>query len=716
MADGAVDYSGYISSDKTGRCRLNLAVEGMHCPGCAMKIEKALNANDGVEARVNMTRRHLSLAWSGGKTRGNELIDAAEKLGFRLSPVANDQAPDDAKETAFLLRCMAVAGFGSGNLMIFSLALWFSPRDVMGGATQDLFHWFCALIALPTVIYSGQPFFRSAWNALAHFRTNMDVPISVGVVLATGMSFYETVMHGDHVYFDSAVMLLFLLLSGRYLDRRARGEARAAAQDILSLSGGVATVMDNGQARRIPAEQVQKGMLLAVAAGEKVMADGVIISGASEVDTAALTGETRPRAVRAGDVVLAGMINLGNPFSIRVDKMQADSLAAEIGRLMEKAAQGNARYVRIADRVAGFYTPLVHALALGTFLFWWRVMGAEWQVALMTSVTVLIITCPCALGLAVPVVQVLASQRLFRRGMLVKSAHALERLEKADTVVFDKTGTLTTGELSLEGGAPENILQLAASLAAHSRHPLSRAVARGWTGPLLPLVDLKEIPGAGMSATWQGETLRLGSAAFCGAEDGPGIWVRVGDAKPVSLSLHDSLRKDATDTVSRLRKMGLHVMMLSGDRPEAAAETAQRLGISDFVAAVDPAQKTAIIDRLASEGKHVLMVGDGINDAPSLMHADVSMSPSSAMHVTQNAADIVFQGEGVMPVCIAIAVARFSQKLVRQNFALAALYNVIAVPVAMTGHVTPLIAAIAMSVSSLAVTFNALRLNRMKEG
>lgn len=717
MSELATDFSSFMASDH-GRNRLHLAVEGMHCAGCAMKIEKALNANDGVEARVNVTRRQLVLVWDGGRPRGNELVAEAQKLGFRFSPVTEKLRGTDAEDEKFLLRCMAVAGFGSGNIMIFSLALWFSNPGIMGGGTRDLFHWFCALIALPTVVYAGRPFFRSAWKALRHRTTNMDVPISVGVVLASGMSVYETVNHGAHAYFDSVTMLLFLLLAGRYLDRRARGHARAAAENILSLNSGTATVLENGQARRIPADDLRPGMTVMLAAGERVFADSVLLDAPALMDTAAITGETIPRPLPVGGVALAGMVNAGQPAQLRVEKAAGDSLQADILRLMEKAEQGNARYVRIADRIAGYYTPVVHVLALGAFLLWWGALGMAWQPALLIAATVLIITCPCALGLAVPVVQVLASQWLFRRGMLVKAADAFERLAKIDTVVLDKTGTLTMGEVTLENPPDADILQLAASLAAHSGHPLSRAVLRSWNGPLLAFDSVTEERGAGIEAFYNGLSVRLGSRAFCGvsgaAEDGRLETWLLTPHRRIRLVFGDVLRPDAAAAVAALQKSGLRVLMLSGDREQVAAGVAQTAGIAEYHAGMDPKQKVEFIAQLSQNGRHVLMAGDGINDAPALLQADCSISPSSAMQVAQNAADIVFQGASLNAIPTAYCAAVFCQKLVRQNFALAILYNVFAVPLAVAGYVTPLVAAVAMSCSSLAVTFNALRFSRLK--
>jgi Cu2+-exporting ATPase len=716
MNNLATDFSSFVSTDSS-RNRLQLAVEGMHCAGCAMKIEKALNAQSGVEARVNVTRRQLTLVWDGTRLRGNELVDDAQKLGFRFSPITEKRRDTDGDEK-FLLRCMAVAGFSAGNIMIFSLALWFSSRDSMGGGTRDLFHWFCALIALPTVIYAGRPFFRSAFNALRHGRTNMDVPISVGVLLASGMSIYETLMHGAHAYFDSVVMLLFLLLAGRYLDRRARGHARAAAENILSLNSGTASVLENDQLRRIPADDLQPGMVVIAAAGERIFADSILLDAPAQMDTSAITGETMPHVLQPGDTLLAGMVNAGDPVRLRVVRPAQDSLQADIIRLMEKAEQGNAAYVRLADRIAGYYTPVVHIMALAAFGLWWGALGMAWQPALMIAVTVLIITCPCALGLAVPVVQVLASQWLFRRGMLVKAADAFERLAKVDTVVFDKTGTLTTGELSLREIPESDTLQLAASLAAHSGHPLARAITRAWHGALLAFESVNEIKGGGIEALYCGDTIRLGSRRFCGIADVPDdghseTWLVTAERRE-RFVFQDALRPDAATTVISFQKDGLRVLLLSGDRMQAVAEIAHMIGIPEFYAGIDPKQKMAFIAQLTQEGRNVLMVGDGINDAPSLLRANCSMSPSTAMQVAQNAADIVFQGASLAAVHTAYRASLLCQKLVRENFAMAILYNLLAVPLAAAGYVTPLVAAVAMSCSSLAVTFNALRFCRLK--
>jgi Cu2+-exporting ATPase len=548
----------------------------------------------------------------------------------------------------------------------------------MGEATRGLLHWFSALIALPAVVYAGRPFFASAWAALRHGRTNMDVPISIGIVLACAMSLFETVRGGEHAYFDSAVMLLFFLLVGRYLDRRARGRARGAAERLLALGVGAVTVLDaDGRQRALPAAQVAAGAAVLVAAGERIGIDGRVTGGVSEIDAALITGETTPQPVGPGDPVFAGALNLGAPLKLEVTATGEDTLLAEIVRLMEAAEQRRARYVVLADRVARLYAPAVHSLAFATFLGWVLIIGAPWQLALLYAVAVLIITCPCALGLAVPAVQVIASGRLLRGGILLKSATALERLAQVDTVVFDKTGTLTLGRPTLDYGGPVDAaaLTLAASIAAASRHPLARALVAA--APDVATVDgVVEVPGAGLR--WQGPDgeVRLGNRVFCSiaeTEDasGPELWLARPGRMPVRFAFRDELRGDALAVVAELRARGLAVELLSGDRAPIVANVARALKIDRWRAACTPADKTARLEALAAAGWRVLMVGDGLNDAPALAAARVSLSPASALDISQNAADAVFQGDRLRPVAEVLEVARRADRLIRQNLGLA---------------------------------------------
>lgn len=713
------DYSASILPAGDGWHRLHLLVEGIHCAACGFRIENLLQ-QEGVRARVNVTERRLNLEWNGPAMRFSELLSPVIREGYRLTAIEEDAAQKKEREEGrSLLMCLAVAGFASGNIMMLSWGLWTSDIQTMGMSTRDMFHWFSALIALPTVTFAGQPFFRSAITALKKGRTNMDVPISLAVILASSMSVVQTYNHAEHAYFDSAVMLLFFLLIGRYLDFRMRGRARSAARDVLMIMSGDARVIEQGVIRLVPARDLKPGMHMQVAAGEKILADGTVLEGTSEADTALLTGETLPRAVKSGDTVHVGMVNLLAPLTIQVMSERHNSWLAEVARLMETARQGHARFVRLADRLARYYTPVVHALALTTFLGWLFVGDAGWVKALLTAIAVLIITCPCALGLAVPIVQIIASNRLFRSGILLKSGDALEKLDAIDTVIFDKTGTLTLGQPELVNHsqiAPE-ILRDAAALASYSRHPLSQALATAGHAAIAP-ATITEHPGAGIEAVVNGERWQLGSARFCEAvsppDGGMELWFRKGQGAAERFLFNDMPRSDAAAVCGELRRRGYHLAIYSGDRPVVARAIGDMLGIADAQGGMSPKMKHDAVCSLAAQGRKILYVGDGLNDAAALSAAHVSFSPSSGIGISQNAADMVFHGGLLAPVLKTINLAAQAQKLVRQNLILALVYNLLAVPLAIAGLVTPLIAALAMSSSSLVVILNSLRLQRIR--
>ena len=715
----AVDYHRYAERDKAGLSTLHLMVEGVHCGGCVQRIERRLGREaDVAEARVNLTTKRLVVRWKGPSSRADALAQAVNALGFRAVPFRAErlQASEGSEERT-LLRAMAVAGFAAANVMLLSVSVWSGHAQGMGEATRALLHWFSALIVLPAVLYAGRPFFRSALGALRHGHTNMDVPISLAVLLACAMSLFETVRGGPHVYFDSAIMLLFFLLVGRYLDRRARGRARSAAQRLLALRAQSVTVLDaDGNRAQLPPDEVTPGMMVLAEPGQRIAVDGEVAAGRSDVDTSLISGETLPSSVGVGDRVFAGTLNQSAALKLRVTAVGEDTLLGEIVRLMEVAEQRKSRTVDLADRIARLYAPAVHALALATFLGWTLIFDEAWQVALLHAIAVLIITCPCALALAVPAVQVIASGRLMRRGILLKSASALQRLNEVDTVVFDKTGTLTTGRLDLSRGRPvdSDALRVAASLAGASRHPLARALRR--TCPDVPVADgVREEPGCGLE--WQGPQgrVRLGRRDWCGATaepetDAPEIWLdRPGEA-PVRFAFDDVPRDDAGEIVGWLRARGYRIELLSGDREPAVAAVAAAVGIDRYQSGCHPADKVARLEALAAAGRKVLMIGDGLNDSPALAAAHVSLSPASAADIAQTAADAVFQGEHLAPVREALGVARRAEALVRQNFSLAFGYNVLAIPLAVLGFVTPMIAALSMSASSLVVVGNALRL------
>ncbi|MDX2308413.1 MAG: heavy metal translocating P-type ATPase [Hyphomicrobium sp.] len=702
-----------------------LAVPSMHCGLCIAHVERSLQELPGVlDARANLSTRRVRITYERGRVEPDDFKTALDKRGFETTELGDASEPAHAAEARDLLQRLAVAGFAAMNVMLLSVSVWSGGASGdMDHAMRTLFHWLSAGIALPAVAYAGQPFFRSAARGLRARQLNMDVPISLGVILATGMSLIQTIRGQEHVFFDAAVMLLAFLLLGRYLDQTMRTRAAGAAANLLRVRAPTATLIAlDGTTTRVPVEALGAGQCVIVAAGERQPADGIVVSGTSAADESVLTGETLPRTLTPGTAVHAGTINLLAPLTVRVTAPHDKSLIAEIAQLMTAAEQHRGHYVRLADRAAKLYAPAVHVLGFLT-LSGWLLAGQGWEQALLAAIAVLIITCPCALALAVPAVQVAASSRLFENGVLVKAPDGLERLAEIDTVVFDKTGTLTMGEPQLvnSGEISDDDLALAASLAQQSRHPYSRAIvaaakARGLSVPARHRVV--EQPGLGLEDIHDERRVRLGSRAWTGGPDSSAagqdtaVWLAEGDRRPVLFRFEDALRPDARETVARLRQAGFAVELLSGDREEAVARAADATGIRAAYSARDPAQKIAHLEDLKSAGRKALMVGDGLNDAPALAAAHASLSPATAADISQTASDAVFQTRSVAAVTDLLATSRAAQRLAVQNFWIAIVYNLLFVPLAMAGLVTPLIAALAMSFSSITVVANALRLKK----
>ncbi|MCF3972290.1 heavy metal translocating P-type ATPase [Paracoccus salsus] len=704
-----------------------LSLPTAHCAVCITDVERALNAVPGVRgARVNLTLRRVTVD-APGLTAG-DLIPTLERIGYEaheLDPEALSSTTADRQGRDLLMR-IGIAGFAMMNIMILSVAVWSGAET----ATRDMFHWISAAIALPTIAFAGQPFFASALAALKAGRLGMDVPISLALVLATAISVYETSQSGHHAYFDAAVMLCFFLLVGRYLDHRTRAIARSAAAELTALEVPRATLLRpsavtgasiaDAAEEVVPVASLAAGDLIRIRPGNRIPADGEIVAGRSEIDRALLTGETLPVAAAPGLMLSAGEVNLTGPLVMRVTAAGRDSSLARLTALVEAAESARGRYTSLAERAARAYSPLVHLMALASFAGWVWATG-DLRLAVNIAAAVLIITCPCALGLAVPAVATAASGRLFRRGLLIKDGTALERLAQIDTVVFDKTGTLTMGRPWLVSAdpLPASLRPVALALARGSAHPLSRALAEALSAETAAVIeDQQEHPGRGSSACWQGREVRLGRADWLGVTDdeaarpGSAAWFSVAGEAPIRLEFADSLRPGARECVARLRADGQRLILLSGDRPAAVAELAATLGIEQFHAGIDPMGKADLIEALAAEGAHVLMVGDGLNDTAALARAHASISPASALDAARVASDMVLTGQDLSPVADALLTARRATARIRENFAISIIYNIVAVPVAIAGFATPLIAALAMSASSITVTLNALRLRR----
>ena len=691
-----------------GARQLEFAVPDAHCAACIRSIENGLTALPMVDtARVNLTKRRVRVAFDPRKGDAAELAQAIRASGYHTYVLDPSQESDGDPVLRELVKALGVAGFAAGNIMLFSVSVWSGAND----ATRDLFHWISAIIALPAILYSGRIFFRSAWRALKVGKTNMDVPISIGVILATALSLFETINSGRHAYFDASATLLFFLLAGRTLDHLMRERARSAITNLARLQPrGATRVHGDGRREYVRLDEIVPGMVFELRAGERVPVDATVLSDGAVFDYSIISGEAAPHPIGRDAEVVAGAANLSGLLTLRAEKASTDSFLARMAQMMDAAENARTRPRRIADRAASVYAPIVHCIAITTFLGW-GIFSGDWHVALLNAVAVLIITCPCALALAVPIVHVVAAGKLFERGVLMKDGAALERAAEADAVAFDKTGTQTLGRPRLVAREDDAAsAAIAAALAAASTHPLSRALVDALGVSVTLKGAIREVPGHGVEAMIDGATWRLGNAAWCGVDAGidagfSEVWLsRDGEANGV-YRFDDELRSDAPQTVRELGAMNLPVRLLSGDRALVVERVARAAGITDAHGGLLPEQKVTAV----SEG-HTMMVGDGVNDAPALRAAYVSMAPSTAADIGRNAADFVFTREGLGTVPFVIGTAKRAASIVNQNLAIAIGYNAIAVPLAIAGYVTPLIAAVAMSSSSLIVVANALRL------
>jgi Cu2+-exporting ATPase len=706
------DLLEYVASGSDGARRLHLAVPDAYCATCIQTIEEALAGLPGVcNARVNLQRRRVQIDFEADCDPAT-LTDTVTRSGYRNHPI--DPADVDDKDPALreLVSALVVSGFASAHTMFFSEAIWSGVE----GDTRTLFYWISALVAIPAVAYAGRPFFRSALAALRVGRANMDVPIAIALIATTGISVLETRLAGQHAYFDAATMLLFFLLIGRTLDHLMRERARNAITGLARLQPrGGTVVAGDGRREYVKLNEIVPGMTLEIKAGERIPVDSTLLSNGASFDYSIVTGESLPHLIEYGSEVIGGAASLSGPLLVRTKRAAPDSYLARMAAMMDAAETAKTRPRRIADRAASLYAPVVHTIAIATFLAW-GVLGGDWHAALMNAVTVLIITCPCALALAVPIVHVVAAGQLFERGVLMKDGAALERIAEVDSVAFDKTGTLTEGRPRLVSTTitDDRDLSMAASLAAASTHPLSRAIARSIEGRPAVLASVSEIAGMGVEARLDGAGWRLGSAAWCGAKaDGSdgSVWLSRNDQLLGCFTFEDLTRAEARAAVEQLGKLGLAARLLSGDGRSPVLAAARDAGIETWRYGLTPEDKLADVAQART-----LMVGDGINDAPALRAAYASMAPSSAADIGRTAADFVITGDDLTSVPFAIRTARGASRIVVENLAIAIGYNAIAVPLAISGNVTPLVAAVAMSSSSLIVVINALRLRWSTRG
>lgn len=734
--------------DISGDAReLQLAVEGIHCAACVWLIERALGTMPGVlEARVNLTGRRLRLRWDNRRQRLSAILRRLGELGYAAVPFDPGAAElaHQRRNRALLYR-LAFAGFAAMNLMWVSIALYAGADQ---GEFRGLFHWVGALLATPTLIYSAGPFFVGAWRGLRHWRLDMDLPIAIGATITYGYSLAVTLSGQGAVYWDTLVNFVFVILLGRYLEAISRRAAVSATQRLLDLQPRAATRLTDGAESLVPVRALRPGDLLLIRPGERVAADALIELGESALDESLLTGESTPVARGPGQPVVAGSLNGPGALRVRVTAVLRDTQLGRILRLVEDAQASKAPIQSLADRVVPWFVAATLLLAVLTATLWWR---ADPATALLAATSVLIVTCPCAFGLATPMAMAVATGTAARHGILIKQGAALERLAAVTQVVFDKTGTLTRGQPSLVAlidalgawraddgetrlAAERQVwLAQAAALELLSEHPLARALThfareRGLAFAHRSVTEFCMEPGLGVAGRVEGSFLVLGSALWLerhgiALDTGlqvPPDWpeatllhLAVDGRERARLLLRDDPRPDARAAVDALREAGLVVSLLSGDRQTTAWEVARRLGGIAAIAEVLPEGKAAAIAALRAAGQRVVMVGDGVNDAPALVSADVGIALGSGTDVSMASADIVLCGSELARVPETIALAKATLVRVRQNIGLSIAYNLIMVPLAMAGLVTPLLAAVAMPLSSLAVIGNSARIGRV---
>lgn len=703
--------------------QLLLHVPGMHCAGCITKIETRLSAEAAIASiKTNLADKIVEVAFDAQALSDNSILQLLKECGFSAHVVNADKYYTDVRglhkrEMRSLLMALAVSGFAMGGMMLLSVSVWGSAD----GATERLFHLLSALIATPAVFYCGRIFFVQAIRSIVARHWSMDVPISIAVLLAYGKSMYELWLGGGETWFDASVMLLFFLLIGRVLDFGLRAKSQNIANLLLSyLESPVEIVGVDAVITHKNATEVAIGDCVRVAAGARLAVDGLLLDRRAHLDSSALSGESLPRIYHQGEQVHAGFVNMGSEIHVSVNRTAEDSLPARLSAMTRSAEMGRGRYKQIADKVVGWYVPIVHAGALGTFGLW-ALLTYDFGLAINRAIAVLIITCPCALGLAQPLVQACAAARFLQLGLVAKSGSVFERLATIKHIVFDKTGTLTQimpQPQSLAALSPEQRLY-AFILARHSHHPLSAALYVALADECAELAetceisDISEIPAYGTRATINGK------ACFLGKDDSPPNKARrsssgtsqclKSEGKVLTrIDYNESIKPHADSVIQFFKQRNIAVSLLSGDKTTAVQKIAKILNIKEAIAKADPQTKINFLKKL--KAKSPAMVGDGINDAPALAEAQISLSPASASDIAQSAADVVWLGDDCTAIIKAYTVARQAHKLLKSNFWLAAIYNAIAMPIAVMGYVTPVVAAIAMSTSSIIVTANALRL------
>jgi Cu2+-exporting ATPase len=707
----------------------SLILEGITCAACVWLNERHVSRLPGVTSfRVNYSTHRAHLTWDPGLIELSEVLGAISAIGYVAHPYDPRRHEDIYRaERNAALRRLGVAGLGVGQVMMFAVALYAGGFQGMEAGMERLLRWASLIVATPVVAYAARPFFRGAWRDLRAGGLGMDVPVALAIGAAYLASVWGTLTGAGEVYFDSVTMFTFFLLTARYLEMSARHGAVQTTEAMGRLVPVTATRLRGDRQEVVPAAELQPGDTVLVRPGESVPADGAVVEGRSSVDESLITGESLPRPRREGDDLVAGSVNREGPLTVQVVRAGAETLLSSIVRLLDRAQTEKPRIARLADRVAGWFVGAVLAFAAVVAWWWWRHQPGD---AFTVTLSVLVVTCPCALSLATPAALTAATSWLARRGLLVTRGHAIEALARATHVVLDKTGTLTQGDLRLEEVVPvrdlssDEALAVAAALERRSEHPIGRALLRA-SDTALHARDLCVVPGEGIKGEIGGRHYRLGRPEFATAAPSPdgktasdgATWVALGDsAGPVAwFAFRDPLRPDAKEALSRMQSEGLHLWLLSGDGPGVVAHVARAVGIEHALGALTPREKLARVRELQASGACVAMVGDGVNDAPVLAGAQVSIAMGSGSELAHASADMVLLSGRLLDILAGVHTARRTVRVIRQNLAWAVGYNLLALPLAATGYVAPWMAAIGMSASSLIVVLNALRLKRSRE-
>ena len=711
-----------------------LILEGITCAACVWLNERHVGSLPGVlEFRVNYSTHRARLRWDDSRIHLSQILEAIAAIGYYAHPF--DPGRQEAvyqRERGAALRRLAVAGIGAMQVMMLAVALYIGESDETQGEMMQFLRWVSLVLTTPVVFYSGSSFLVSAWRDLRRRRFGMDVPVSLAILSTYFASTWATLTHSGQVYFESVTMFVFFLLAGRFLEMGVRQRAGQATEAINRLLPPMATRLGEDGDELVSVHDLEPGDRVRIRPGETVPADGTVVDGRSSIDESMLTGESLPRARAAGDPLTGGTLNVESPLIMRVERVGEDTTLSAIQRLLERAQTERPRLARLAEQGTGWFVSIVLLLTAVVGLVWWQWIDADR--AFWVVVAMLVATCPCALALATPVAITAATGALMREGLLTTRGHALETLSQVTDIVFDKTGTLTEGRLSLIAveplGARDEAAcrRLAAILERDSEHPVARVLARGETGAMRAQ-GLTASPGHGMEGEVDGERLRIGAPRYVRelAGDDPAQQARLdalaaahpeatlvllGGAQGLlaAFLLADRLREDAVETVARLQDLGLRVHLYSGDAPATVTAIAQRLGIERHAGQLTPADKLERVRTLQGEGAVVAMVGDGVNDAPVLSQAQVSVAMAEGTQLAHASADMVLYSRRLAPLAEAVQKARATVRIIRQNYAWALGYNGVALPVAAIGLLTPWLAALGMSLSSLLVVVNALRL------